>query len=87
MHLAFVRDLDEGDARGRRRCFWHVNSTGIETLDRTLGHALGKEAVTYVREQNEPTFLNEVMQDMIKRGAITYVEIGFMIEIGEALLA
>ena len=67
--------------------FWHVRSTGDYGQDTILGRQFARVAVKHMQDHNDLTLLSSVVADMVRRGKVTGIEVGFADEIASHLLA
>ena len=67
--------------------FWRVRSTGDYDRDNALGRQFARAAIKHMQDHNDPTLLSSVMADMVRRGKVTGIEVGFADEIASHLMA
>jgi hypothetical protein len=77
--LPFIQDTSKG------RTFWSVQESGDYSADCAAGANLASELVADIRRQKRPELLGWAVADMVAKGKMTGVEVGFMAEIGRSL--
>ncbi len=66
--------------------FWHVRSTGDYGQDNTLGRQFARAAIRHMQDHHDLTLLSSVMADIVRRGKVTGIEVGFADEIASHLM-
>ena len=67
--------------------FWRVRGTGDYAQDTALGRQFARAAIKHMQDHNDPTLLSSVIADMVRRGKVTGIEVGFADEIASHLMA
>ena len=67
--------------------FWRVRSTGDYDQDTILGRQFARAAIKHMQDHHDLTLLSSVMADIIRRGKVTSIEVGFADEIASHLMA
>ena len=73
-------------ALGRIVETWSPHVTGDWSIDCARGRTYADEALDFMRQSNNPTYLGHVVKGMIGNGAYSGVEVGFMQRIGELII-
>jgi hypothetical protein len=77
--LSFVADI----GKPKRRCFWHVRSTGDLLKDGVLGRRLALEYLAFEEKSTGgPGYLQLIVRDMPRKHRS--VEIGFLVMVSYA---
>ena len=67
--------------------FWHVRSTGDYGQDNALGRQFARAAIRHMQDHHDLTLLSSVIADMVRRGKVTGIEVGFADEIASHLMS
>jgi hypothetical protein len=93
--LPFVKLRANDQPLWRPESFWHVTPTGRRDADLRLGRRYARQAIAAMRADHNSELIAHVIQDVIadeqrrrkRRGGLSPLARGFLIEISEAIAA
>ena len=80
-------DLDRQGGLAIAGLYWKVASTGVWGADVERGDALAVEAIEYCRQHATPAAIVFALAEMIKRGTLSNIEIGFLSRMAQSAMA